>query len=118
MKEAVQRSPAASGIELVNWYWKVVCQFVSERFGISLSRSGCLNYLHWLGFSFKRPKKRLLKASESKREAFVMEYAVLRDEARQTGAKVFFADAIDTRAGWAKCIGIPFLRRWSTTNRS
>ena len=98
MKTAVQQTPAASGIELANWYWKVVCQFASERFGISLSRSSCLNYLHRLGFSFKRPKKRLLKASESKRETFVKEYAVLRDEAGRTGAKVFFADEAHFRA--------------------
>ena len=30
-----------------------------ERFGVRLSRSSCLNYLHRLGFAFKRPKKRL-----------------------------------------------------------
>ena len=58
----------------------MVHRFVSERFGISLSRSGCLNYLHRLGFSFKRPKKRLVKADEARREAFVAEYAALRDE--------------------------------------
>ena len=40
-----------AGIELANW--KVVHRFVSERFGVSL---------HRLGFAFKRPKKRLLKA--------------------------------------------------------
>ena len=55
---------------MANWYWKVVRQFVSERFGISRCRSSCLNWLHRLGFAFKRPKKRLLKANESKREAF------------------------------------------------
>ena len=48
MKAAVQEPPGASGIEMVNWYWKVVRQFVSERFGISLSRSSCLNWLHRL----------------------------------------------------------------------
>ena len=79
-------------MELANWYWKVVRQYVSERCGVSLSRSSCLNCLHRLGFAFKRPKKRLLKANESRREAFVAEYAALREEARQTGAKVFFAD--------------------------
>ena len=52
-------------------------RFVSEQFGVSLSRSSCLNYLHRLGFSFKRPKKRLVKADETKREAFVAEYAAL-----------------------------------------
>ena len=40
-------------------------------FGISLSRSTCLNYLHRLGFVLKCPKKRLVKADEGKREAFV-----------------------------------------------
>ena len=75
LRGAVQELPANSGMELANWNWKVVCQYVSGRFGISLSRSTCLNYLRRLGFSFKRPKKRLLKADVEKREAFVAEYA-------------------------------------------
>ena len=65
-----------AGIELANWNWKVVHRFVSERFGVSL---------HRLGFAFKRPKKRLLKANEAKREAFAAEYAALWDEAGRTG---------------------------------
>ena len=92
MKEAVQKQPAMAGIELANWNWKVVHRFVSERFGISLNRSSCLNYLHRLWFALKRPKKRLVKADEAKREAFVAEYAALHEEARRTGAKIFFAD--------------------------
>ena len=91
MKAAVQELPAMAGIELANWNWKVVHQFVSERFGISLSRSGCLNYLHRLGFAFKHPKKRLVKADERKRESFVAEYAGLTEEARRSGARIFFA---------------------------
>ena len=67
-------------------------RFVSERFGVSLSRSSCLNYLHRSGFAFKWPKKRLLKADVEKREAFVAEYAALMEESGQTGAKVFFTD--------------------------
>ena len=43
---SVKEPPARSGIELANWNWKVVHQFVSGRFGISLSRSSCLNYPH------------------------------------------------------------------------
>ena len=70
----------------------MVHQFVSERFGISLSRSSCLNYLHRLGFVLKRPKKRLVKANEANREAFVAEYAALSEEAQRTGARIFFAD--------------------------
>ena len=98
LKGAVQKPPEASGIELANWYWKVVRQFVLERFGVELSRSTCLNYLHRMGFSFKRPKKRLVKASESKREAFVAEYAALREEAHRTGARIFFVDEAHFRA--------------------
>ena len=98
MKGAVQELPGMSGIELANWNWKVVRQFVSERFGIGLSRSSCLNYLHRLGFVLKRPKKRLVKADEAKRESFVAEYAALWDEARGCGAKIFFADEAHFRA--------------------
>ena len=43
LKAAVQEPPAESGIELANWNWKVVHRFVWEHFGISLSRSSCLN---------------------------------------------------------------------------
>ena len=91
--------PALAGISLANWNWKVVRQFVWERFGICLSRSSsCLNYLHRLGFVLKRPKKRLLKADPARRAAFVAEYAVLTAEARRTGAKIFFADEAHFRA--------------------
>ena len=98
MKAAAQQPPGTSGIGLANWNWKVVRQFLLQRFGVSLSRSGCLNWLHRLGFAFKRPKKRLLKADAAKREAFVAEYGALRHEARRTGAKIFFADEAHFRA--------------------
>ena len=98
MKGVVEQPPAAAGIQLTNWYWRVVRQFVSERFGISLCRSSCLNWLHRLGFAFKRPKKRLVKANESKREAFVAEYAALWEEAQRTEARIFFADEAHFRA--------------------
>ena len=94
----MQQPPATSGMELANWYWKVVRQYVSEHCGVSLSRSSCLNYLHRLGFAFKRPKKRLLKADAERREAFMAEYAALTEEAGETGAKTFFADEAHFRA--------------------
>ena len=98
LKAAVQELPQQAGIELANWYWKGVRQFVSERFGIELSRGSCLNYLHRLGFVLRRPKKRLVKADEGKGEAFVAEYATLSADARRTGAKIFFADEAHFRA--------------------
>ena len=98
LKVAVQGPPAKSGIELANWNWKVVHQFIFERFGIRVSRSSCLNYLHRLGFALKRPRKRPVKADEGKRESFVAAYAALVSEARQTGEKIFFADEARFRA--------------------
>jgi transposase len=92
LKEAVQHPPREVGIELADWHWKVVRRFVQERFGITLSRSSCLTYLHRLGFVVKRPIKQLLKADEAKRTAFVTTYATLRREAQSSGAKHFFVD--------------------------
>ena len=94
----MQQLPAEAGLDLANWNWKVVHRFVWERFGLSLCRSSCLTYLRRLGFAFKRPKKRLLKADEGKREAFVAAYAALREEAVGRGAKIFFADEAHFRA--------------------
>ncbi len=46
----------------------------------------------------KHPKKRLVKANEAKRDAFVVEYAALSQEAQRTGARIFFADEAHFRA--------------------
>ena len=92
MKAAVPELPSRAGIDLSNWNWKAVCRLEADRFGLVLSRSSCLNYLHRLGFVLKRPKKRLVKADPVRREAFVAEYTALAAAARGTGAKIFFAD--------------------------
>jgi transposase len=98
LKAAVQAAPRAAGLDLANWNWKVVRQFVHERFGRLLSSRSCLNYLHRLGFVVKRPKKRLLKANAEKREAFVAAYVALRAQAQAQGAKIFFVDEAHFRA--------------------
>src|SRR5712691_5415366 len=106
LKATVQMPPAAAGIELADWNWKVVHELVQRRFGSTLSRSSCLNYLHRLDFVLKRPKKRLVKANAERRAAFVREYALLRAAAQAIGAKLFFADEahfyadVDLRGKW------------------
>jgi hypothetical protein len=106
VKAAVQRSPREAGIDLADWNWKVVRQYVGERFRVTLGRSSCLSYLHRLGFVLKRPKKRLLKANPERRAVFVREYALLRATAAETGAKIFFVDEahfyadVDLRGTW------------------
>ena len=83
---------------MANWSWKGVRRFIEDRCGIRLSRSTCLRYLHRLGFVYKRPKKRLLKADGAARAAFVEAYAALLAQARASGAKIFFADEAHFRA--------------------
>ena len=94
----MQALPEKAGIDLANWNWKVVRRSVQEHFGLLLSRSSCLNYLHRLGFVLKPPKKHFLKADDAKREAFVAAYATLFIEERRVGAKIFFADETHFRA--------------------
>jgi transposase len=98
VKAAVQRSPRDVGIAAANWTWKVVRQFVRRTFGKHLARSSCFRYLQRLGFAWKRPKKRLLKADPDRRAAFIADYAALVREAAQRGAKIFFADEAHFRA--------------------
>jgi transposase len=98
LKAAVQAAPTAAKIDLANWNWKVVRQFVKEHFGRVLGHSSCINYLHRLGFVVKRPKKRLLKAKPEQRSTFVAEYAALRAEAERCGAKILFVDEAHFRA--------------------
>ncbi len=62
------------------------------------TRARRLNWLHRLGFRFKRPKKRLVKANESKGEDFVAEDATLREAPQRTGTKIFFVDEAHFRA--------------------
>ena len=40
----------------------------------------------------------MIKANEAKREAFVVEYAALREEVGRTGGKIFFTDEAHFRA--------------------
>jgi transposase len=106
VKAAVRGAPRDVGIDLADWNWEVVRQFIRDRFQVTLGRSSCLNYLHRLGFVLKRPKKRLLKANPERRATFVREYALLRAAAAEAGAKIFFVDEahssadVDLRGKW------------------
>ena len=93
-----------------NWNWKVVRQFLKQSFDLGLSRSSCLNYLHRLGFVLKRPKKRLLKAKDEARKAFVLQYRQIREEAQESGAKIFFVDEAHFRASTPRVVLYPTLQ--------
>ena len=57
-----------------------------------------MDYLHRLGFVLKRPKKRLMKAKDEERKAFIIHYSQIREEAERIGAKIFFVDEAHFRA--------------------
>lgn len=94
----MRQPPRTVGIPIATWTWKAVAQFVEGQFGLTLSRTSCLRYLHRLGFVCKRPKKRLVKADPAKRADFVRTYAAVVAEAAQTGALVCFVDEAHFRA--------------------
>jgi transposase len=94
----VDGSPRAAGVGLATWTWKAVRTYLASQFGVRLGKSGCLRYLHRLGFVWKRPKKRLTKADAAKRAAFVRAYLGLVAEAERIGAKIFFVDEAHFRA--------------------
>ena len=58
LKAAAQELPSQAGIDSSNWNWKAARRYVRRRFGLALSRGGCLNYPRRLGFVLKRFKKR------------------------------------------------------------
>ena len=98
LKAAVEAPPREAAIAAATWSWKAVRQFVASHFGKRLSPRRCLRYLHRLGFVWKRPKRRLLKADPAKREAFVAQYRDLVAEAVERGARIFFVDEAHFRA--------------------
>ena len=75
-------------------------QFVWERFGTSLSRSSCLNWLHRLGFAFKRAQDSgCMPGGRGQTE--VIRGGVRRSCGRRlerTEARIFFADEAHFRA--------------------
>jgi transposase len=107
---------------VATWNWKAVRTYLAQQFGVRLGKSGCLRYLHRLGFVWKRPKKRLTKADAAQRAAFVAGYLALVAEAERTGAKIFFVDEAhfradgDLRGMWVRR-GIPALVDSSSPRR-
>ena len=65
LKSAVQNPPGEAGIELSNWNWKVVRQFLKQSFDLGLSMLEPPS----VGLRAERPKKRLLKAKDEERKA-------------------------------------------------
>lgn len=94
----MRQPPSAVGIPAATWTWKAVAEWSATHAHRRLSRSSCLRYLHRLGFVWKRPITRLLKANAAARDAFVAEYAGLEQAADAVDARIWFVDEACIRA--------------------
>ena len=68
---------------------KSVIAHVKSKFGVKYTRGGMTELLHRLGFSFKKPKAVLGKASREKQKNFIEAYKKLSSK----GGWVYFGDA-------------------------
>ena len=51
-----------------------------------------------VGLRAEATQKHLLKAKDEERKAFVLQYSQIREEAQESGAKIFFVDEAHFRA--------------------
>lgn len=70
LKEAVKHHPREIGIKKGRWTAKTVSAYAKKMFGVKIHQDTARNYLLLLGFSYKRPGKRLVKADPAKQEEF------------------------------------------------
>jgi len=77
LKEAVRCSPRVSGYNLSLWTTKLVCHYISTRFGITYCRERARQLLHAVGFRLRRLRHRHLRGNPTEQEAFVIELATL-----------------------------------------
>lgn len=82
---------------------KEVVEYISKKFKVKFSISGCNNLLHRLGFSFKKAKGVPGKAKKKYQEDFIKKYNSIKDD-----GKVYFGDATHPlhntvlSSGWIK----------------
>lgn len=62
---------------------------VEKRFGISYTISGMTDLLHRIGFTYKKAKAVPGKAKRADQELFVLQYQMIKSE-----AKIYFADSV------------------------
>jgi len=72
---------------------KAVAHYIEKAYGVRYSRTGVKELLHRLNFVYKKPKHVPGKLDPAKQEAFLSEYAKLR-ETKGENDPVYFADAV------------------------
>ena len=105
LKEAVKQHPRDLGIKKGRWTAVTVAAYVQKSFGVKISHDTSRDYLRLLGFSYKKPSKKLIKADADKQKQFAEELEQLEDQRCAKSITVYYdegkieQDAL-TRKGW------------------
>lgn len=105
LKEAVKQHPRDLGIKKGRWTAVTVAAYVQKSFGVKISHDTARDYLRLLGFSYKKPSKKLIKADADKQKQFAEELEQLEDQRCAKSITVYYdegkieQDAL-TRKGW------------------
>ena len=105
LKEAVKQHPRDLGIKKGRWTAVTVAAYVQKSFGVKISHDTARDYLRLLGFSYKKPSKKLIKADVDKQEQFAKELEQLEEQRCAKSITVYYdegkieQDAL-TRKGW------------------
>ena len=70
-----------------------VAAYITARWGVVYSPSGCVALLHRLGFEYKRPESLPARSDEAKQAAFISRYDQLLN-GLAADEVVYFADAV------------------------
>lgn len=105
LKEAVKKHPRELGIKKGRWTAVTVVAYVQNSFGIKISHDTARDYLRLLGFSYKKPSKKLIKADADKQKQFAKQLEQLEDQRCSKSITVYYdegkieQDAMP-RKGW------------------
>jgi transposase len=71
LKEKLVQPPTNHGYRQSRWDGPLVRRYLQDKHGIAIGRSQVINWLHSLGFSVQRGRKKYRKADTEKQDAFV-----------------------------------------------
>jgi transposase len=94
--KALQQSPRTIGIENSNWTGPLLKNWISQRFGKTVSRTTSYNILNRLGYSKTRPKRKSRKADPDKEDEFRKEIAELISSKDENTVILYEDEAIFT----------------------
>jgi len=77
LKQVIEQPPRQSGMKVGRWSGPRVAAYIEKEFGKQVSADTAWRYLHRLGFSLKRPRKKFRKADEKAQRKFAQKLEAL-----------------------------------------